>query len=397
MQPDTHHHAAAATGAPPSAPAQRRALLKSIWLHVRVNLAISFGVAAFLSVLFKGSLLTNLVFSYCIGFSIQALIESGRYGIARWLIKRGQHNTMLREGWPGWPIMGPWVLLSALLGYVVGMQLGGWLLDIPINVLNLGNPRGLFIVLSITLLVSLGFTYHFYSTGQLSNAQAETEAAQRLASEHQLKLLATQLEPHMLFNTLANLRVLIGLDAVRAQAMLDHLIAYLRATLSASRSASHPLSAEFDRLADYLALMSVRMGPRLQVALELPDALRNVPVPPLLLQPLVENAIKHGLEPQVAGGRLAISAQRQGQRLLLQVRDTGVGLDQALSGALPALPPGALPGANGHGFGTAQVRERLQVLYGNAASLTLLPAPDAEGGTLARIELPIDALKPPAP
>ena len=131
----------------------------------------------------------------------------------------------------------------------------------------------------------------------------------------------------MLFNTLANLRVLIGLDAPRAQAMLDHLNAYLRATLGASRAPWHPLSAEFDRLADYLALMAVRMGPRLQVVLDLPDELRRLPLPPLLLQPLVENAIKHGLEPKVAGGRIEVGARRDGDMLELSVRDSGVGID----------------------------------------------------------------------
>ena len=186
----------------------------------------------------------------------------------------------------------------------------------------------------------------------------------------------------MLFNTLANLRVLIALDPPRAQAMLDRLIAFLRATLEASRSGAHPLSAEFARLADYLALMQVRMGARLEVGLDLPPALAALPVPPLLLQPLVENAIKHGLEPKVEGGRLEVSARREGGRLLLAVRDSGVGL-------------GAAPREDGTRFGLAQVRERLATLYGPAARLTLEPAADGEGGTLATIELPLDAAPPP--
>ena len=117
----------------------------------------------------------------------------------------------------------------------------------------------------------------------------------------------------MLFNTLANLRALIGVDPPAAQHMLDRLNAYLRATLNASRATQHPLSAEFARLADYLELMALRMGPRLQVTLDLPDALADVPVPPLLLQPLVENAIQHGLEPRVQGGALTVRAWRQGE------------------------------------------------------------------------------------
>ena len=115
------------------------------------------------------------------------------------------------------------------------------------------------------------------------------------------------------------------------------------------------------------------MGPRLATRFELPEALAALPVPPLLLQPLVENAVKHGLEPKVEGGRIVISARRDGERLVLEVRDSGVGLGAASS--------------DGTRFGLAQVRERLATLYGGAARLDLAPAP--EGGTLATIELPI--------
>jgi LytS/YehU family sensor histidine kinase len=156
--------------------------------------------------------------------------------------------------------------------------------------------------------------------------------------------------------------------------MLDHLIGFLRATLAASRSAEHPLHAEFERLGDYLALMQVRMGPRLTVRLELPAALAGQAVPPLLLQPLVENAIRHGLEPRPEGGHLEVSASLEGGHLRLRVRDSGVGL-------APVRPDAA-------GFGLTQVRERLQTRYGAAATLTLEPLPLPPGGTLATITLP---------
>ena len=100
-----------------------------------------------------------------------------------------------------------------------------------------------------------------------------------------------------------------GVDAARAQQMLDHMIAYLRATLDASRAANHPLQAEFDRLRDYLELMAIRMGPRLSYAIDLPPQLADWPVPTLLLQPVVENSIQHGLEPKVEGGRITVSAR----------------------------------------------------------------------------------------
>lgn len=206
------------------------------------------------------------------------------------------------------------------------------------------------------------------------------------ATEARLKLLETQLEPHMLFNTLANLRVLIGTDPARAQEMLDRMIAYLRATLSASRSTQHPLENEFDRLRDYLELMAVRMGPRLAYTLDLPDALRSVPVPPLLLQPLVENAIRHGLEPQVEGGHITVRASTRpggsGPQLVLEVIDTGVGLPEQLP------PPGP-----GQSFGLAQARERLATLHGNAGTLELIA--ENTGGTRANVIFPLKF--PPTP
>jgi LytS/YehU family sensor histidine kinase len=224
--------------------------------------------------------------------------------------------------------------------------------------------------------VTAGF---MYARGALLSAKAEAETVRRLAIETQLKLIESQLEPHMLFNTLANLRVLISLDPPRAQAMLDRLISFLRATLGASRAGMHPLQAEFDRLADYLALMGIRMGERLQSSLELPDDLRLQPVPPLLLQPLVENGIKHGLEPKIDGGRIDVRAWAEGERLLISVRDTGIGL----------APTDTTAATSGTAFGLSQVRERLAVLYGSAARLTLRAADDPDGGTLACIELPL--------
>ena len=189
----------------------------------------------------------------------------------------------------------------------------------------------------------------------------------------------------MLFNTLANLRVLVVLDPPRAQAMLDHLIRYLRATLGASHARLHPLATEFAMLDDYLALMALRMGPRLQVQLHLPDVLRQHPVPPLLLQPLVENSIRHGLEPKVAGGRIEVGASLLAGQLVLTVRDTGVGLPEASTSTTAAAPP---TDRASH-YGTHHVAERLATLYGSQASFKLQAAPDAEGGTLATLRLPL--------
>ena len=364
----------------PSAPV-REPLWLILWHELRVGLPLCIAIAAFLSVLFGDPFVNNLVYSLCIGASIQTLIEGGRFGMSAWLRGRpgGGGGGSADNHWPGWFLMLPWIALSAVAGYSIGSFVADWLTgQHHAHSLFSGRWRPLALILMISFGVSIAATYFFYARGRMATIEAQAEAARRAAAELQLKLLESQLEPHMLFNTLANLRVLIGVDAPRAQAMLDHLIAFLRATLQASRTGSHALSDEFDRIGDYLELMRIRMGPRLQVRLDLPADLRTLPIAPLLLQPLVESAIQHGLEPQVDGGRIEVSARRHGDRLLLKVRDTGAGLATA-------------PASAGTGFGTSQVRERLAALYGQQASFQLLAATDTDGGAIATIELPLPA------
>jgi len=150
----------------------------------------------------------------------------------------------------------------------------------------------------------------------------------------------------------------------------------MRSTLTASRNMLHPLSAEFGRIDDYLALMKIRMGDRLLAEVDFPAGLGELAVPTLLLQPLVENAIKHGLEPHVDGGRLLVTARADEVDLVLSVRDTGAGLSDVAN--------------DGTHFGVTQVRERLATLYGDGASLVLGTPDDGEGGTLATVRIPLN-------
>jgi signal transduction histidine kinase len=300
---------------------------------------------------------------------------------------------LLREWFPsaaetGWPAgwRGPALVFAGIAtGYLAGTNLGDLLckhyLDLPAS-----NPPSLRTSLLITVLAGVAGSYYFYSTHKSSYLESKMAEARLHASEARLKLLETQLEPHMLFNTLANLRVLISVDPQQAQTMLDHLIAYLRATLTASRATQHPLEDEFERLRDYLELMAVRMGPRLRYTLELPPELGQAPVPPLLLQPLVENAIRHGLEPQVSGGLITVRASLQPanagpaasrSQLVLEVHDTGVGL------AAASAPQGSVAGTR---FGLAQARERLATLYGSEGTLELIA--HHAGGTCATVRFP---------
>lgn len=315
------------------------------------------------------SYLNQLAYSLSVGTFTWAIIELG----ARLIKKPGD------VGWPsGWQAQ-----LLTVVGISAGFYFGSMLGD-----LFTGNQAGMSrsdatISWSITAIAGVAVSYYFFARGSREQLVAQAATAQRVAAEARLKLLQTQLEPHMLFNTLANLRVLIGTDPDRAQHMLDHLIDYLRATLGASRASEHALQTEFERIKDYLELMAVRMGPRLSYTLELPPELANHPVPTLLLQPLVENSIRHGLEPKVEGGSVKVSARREGDWLLLEVSDTGVGMQTALD-AVQA-PAG--------GFGVAQVRERLAVAYGSRFAIESVVPP--AGGTSTIIRLSYEVPHPP--
>jgi len=355
----------------------RLARLIALLNYLGVGVVVCGVVAVFFSFAFDNAFGPVLVVSLCIGLTCQLLIDGGRRLLAHWLLRSRPDDAELRRGWPGWRWTVPIILLGSWVGIQIGYPLAGWLLGVNLHSPGLDRSRGVFVVLAVSVVAAVAVIFWSWSRARLAASEARAQAALRAAAENQLKLIESQLEPHMLFNTLANLRVLIAIDAPRAQAMLDHLIAFLRATLDASRVGQHPLADEFARLADYLALMGVRMGPRLASSFDLPDSLRNVAVPPLLLQPLVENCIKHGLEPKVEGGRIELRARREGDSLVLTVSDDGVGLTAA---------PG---GATSTRFGLEQVRRRLAALYGERAGLQLEPA--AQGGTQVRITLPCTA------
>ena len=342
------------------------------WRELQIAILAPLLSAWFFSTLFQEPFSSTLVYALCIGLLIQLLIEGGRFGLSYRLRRRNPEHANAQHNWPGWHVMAPLVVVASVGAFFPGHALGDIILGVhrPDGGL-FHRPRAFKLILGLMLLISASFTYFLYMRGRLAMLKARTEAANRSAAENQLRLLQSQLEPHMLFNTLANLRVMIGIDPSQAQAMLDHLSAFLRAMLDASRTGTHTLEAEFARIAEYLHLMQIRMGPRLHTKLDLPPELAGLAVPPLLLQPLVENAIKHGIEPRVVPGAIVVAARREGATLVLTVSDTGVG-------------PGAIAG--GGGFGLQHVRERLAALYGDAASFALAPAAD---GALATVRLPI--------
>lgn len=261
--------------------------------------------------------------------------------------------------------------VAAVIGFCVGVTLADEYIGFSAFGLMRTNPIHFFGMVLLVATVASTTILWLINLGQSENTK------NRL-SETNLTLLFSQLEPHMLFNTMANLRALIELDPERAMRMVDELNKYLRATLKASRLYWHPLSAELDRLNDYLGLMSVRMGPRLSYAIDCPLELECCPIPALLLQPLVENAIKHGLEPTISGGKIHLLVQKIDAHLLLTVSDTGAG---GLPSDLNAMT----------GFGLSSVRERLKTIYGDQAQLTIVQR-ESYASSL-QIKMPLE-LKP---
>ena len=351
--------------------------------HFLTALGVCLLISLVMFMFYRRDLLPLTVYAICIGMPSAYGIRVLQYGLSRWLLLRRPGDMRLQHGWVGWGWSMPCIVLGSFFGYVVGTLTADWLVGHRSVYIWEQAPATAALSLTFMVAISLIVTVGFYSYFRMQTLQLLQADAQRQAAEARLTLLQSQLEPHMLFNTLAHLRVLIKLRPDDAQAMLDELIAYLRATLQSSRSTSHSLAEEFARLRDYLGLMKRRMGERLRVELDLPEDLAALPVPPLLLQPLVENAIKHGLEPHVEGGLLRVSATREGQLLVLRVQDSGVGLAAAAS---PDADPFA-PAAVGTGFGLQQVRERLQHRYGPKAQFELAALP--AGGTLATLALPL--------
>jgi sensor histidine kinase YesM len=290
-----------------------------------------------------------LAFSECVGLTMVACVL---------LLRRtrafSRFNPMTR-----WILTG---IIAIPTGYFVGHQFAFLLLGEPLRMV--GYLSVSLIPIIFTMLVG-GLGLHSYATReQLAQEAAARSEAQRLAVESQLRLLRAQLEPHMLFNTLANLRSLLREDVDRAESMVDQLIVYLRSALAASQTESVALSREFAQLRAYLDIMALRMGPRLSFRLDLPADLEATQVPPMLLQPLVENAIKHGLEPKVGSGSIEVVARATPAGIEIRINDSGLGLPAGEEEEAAARPAGT-------SYGLQHVRDRLQAVYGPAARLSL--------------------------
>jgi sensor histidine kinase YesM len=247
-------------------------------------------------------------------------------------------------------------LLGVAIGWPLGMQ---WGFGIDVRALfSIDKPGALIASVAMAVLITMIFQQFFaMKTRQI---QAENQA-----TEAQLRLLQAQIEPHFLFNTLANVVSLMEADPPRARVMLESFVDYLRASLIGLGQATHTLGDEIDLVDAYLRIIKIRMDDRLRFAIDVPAELRARLLPALSLQPLVENAIVHGIEPQILGGTIRIAARLERGALVLTVEDDGAGI----GGDRPAARAGRP--APGSGTALTNIRERLRQSYGSAAALQL--------------------------
>ncbi|WP_426303859.1 sensor histidine kinase [Acidovorax facilis] len=290
-----------------------------------------------------------LVFSECVGLTMVASVL---------ILRRVRAFSQFRPA-------RRWILTGAVsipAGYFVGHQFA--FLALGESQRLVGHLSVSFVPIIFTLLVG-GLGLHSFATREKLTQEATARSeAQRLAVESELRLLRTQLEPHMLFNTLANLRSLVREDPDLAESMIDQLIIYLRSALVASQTDLVTLSREFSQLRAYLEIMALRMGPRLSFQLDLPAPLESATIPPMLLQPLVENAIKHGLEPKIGSGTVEVVARATTEGIEIRVNDSGLGLTVASSEEHADRPISK-------SYGLQHVRDRLRAAYGTEAKLSL--------------------------
>jgi LytS/YehU family sensor histidine kinase len=210
-----------------------------------------------------------------------------------------------------------------------------------------------------------------FAREQALRFELEKSELQRKASDARLRLLQAQVEPHFLFNTLANIQALVDTNAPQASQVLASLIAYLRAAVPRLHEATTTLGQELQLVRAYLELMQMRMPDRLQFALRIDPAAKDLQCPPMTLMTLVENAVRHGIDPSEEGGRIDVDVTVRDSRCLARVSDTGVGLQTT---------------SDGLGTGLSTLRERMQLTFGGDAQLRLLEV--EPHGVCAELEFP---------
>ena len=309
----------------------------------------------------------TFVISHCVGYTMHLLFAVGGRTLEPVARRTGRIATTA------------YFVAVSTMGVIAGFWVATLVLGREI-LPRLGDPRWLIAIVVTSLVISIVLAIIFFWREKSAMAEAALEREQRRAANIEreamaanLRALQAQIEPHFLFNTLANVTSLIDADPARARHMLESFIRFLRASLAATRRSTTTLADEFALIGNFLEVLKVRMDDRLQVGIDLPAELAAIEIPPMLVQPVVENAIRHGLEPKVEGGTIELRARRAGGRLFVEIADTGIGFADATSA----------------GVGLANIRERLRLAHGDQARLTIRE--NAPNGTIVVLELPVAA------
>jgi two-component sensor histidine kinase len=354
-----HHDASAAV----------RLLIASL-----IAIALALGLMSFVAVFghvdrpgwWWASMLPNICICLCIVHTMFGVLRLAERLLPQPLVERMSNVRDIRAG----------MALSALAlgGIILGMTIGFTIVPFLVGF----NVWGMFISLPAALTKFAVFILFVMAVNWAWwRSRLRRQQLQNEATEARLRLLQGQIEPHLLFNTLANIQSLMDYDPPRAKQMIGTFSSYLRASLSQLRQTDSTLQAELDMAGNYLSLLQIRMDERLRYRIDASDEARLAVMPTLMLQPLVENAINHGLAPKRDGGSVLVDASLRAGRLQVRVVDDGVGLD-----------------AHGHrkqagaGMALANLRSRLHTQFGANAGLTLRQLDGEPRGVEAVLDLP---------
>jgi sensor histidine kinase YesM len=306
-----------------------------------------------------------ILISNVIGYAIHALFSLGSILGLDALVRRA-----------GFVPKVAYFSLIPLMGVLIGFWAVSYIVDIGFRSW-LTDPAAIISITTTSLVISTIMSAIFFWRERHARAEAEVER-QRLRAERverdavlaNLRALQAQIEPHFLFNTLANVTSLIDPDPAKARRMLESFIRFLRSSLGATRAESTTLADEGELMAAYLDVLQIRMGGRLRYEIDIPPELHAFALPPMLLQPVVENAIHHGLEPKMDGGVVKVRARREDGAVVIEIADSGVGFAATTRG----------------GVGLTNLRDRLRLLYGERACLAI--AESDGGGASVKLTLP---------
>jgi len=300
----------------------------------------------------------SFVYSFCIGISISILIQI-------FLRRLEQFSLISRSGA---------LFVFFLIGGLVGTEIGTLILKMDLDM------QGHFRLLLFNLLLAIvfgGIAFLYFSlrgevehmAEKLKEKEIQEEKLMRLKTQAELEALQAKVNPHFLFNTLNSIASLISENPAMAESTVEKLSELFRYTLQCTANSTVKLTEELEIVRSYLQIEKIRFGNRLEFKITSDDRLNDIDVPALLIQPLVENSIKHGISPEVHGGTIRVEAKYIDNECLISVTDSGKGFATEVEET---------------GFGLKSIRERLKLLYGNKASLNVVQ----DGSTHIHISIP---------